>query len=422
MKKADQLIADKIISGQIYLMRFTASEKKKVFEILMQMQTELKAKLLTGLSSYGKSQVRIILAQCEKIINTYYFDLQTMLDLPGLEKQQAAATSESIISIGIDASIPSSTVMKAMVGDTLLQGAPLKDWWAKQAEDTSFKFAAQVRQGVAQNETLQQIITRVVGSQKYGTTGIMDTARRNASTLVHDSIMQISNDAKMATYQENSDVLNGMQQLSTLDSHTSEICIAYSGAQWDLDGNPINGTTLPYNGGCPRHPNCVALGEMVMTDHGNKPIEDIKVGDLVLTHKNRFKPVTTVFRKRNESGIIRIIHTEAGNIIRVTDEHPILTMGRGWLSANMVKVGDKLFQHGDESMPVSVGLLGSKRNSNNNPATRNSIGVFNKVFSMAGIMSMAINFNSRNHSRCKSCRIIHMPKIRKVLISSPNKI
>jgi hypothetical protein len=256
MKKSDRIIADKIIANQLYLMRFTASEKRKVFDVLLEMQKELKIKLLNGFTDFSKARMTKLLNQCTEIINNYYNGIQTELNINGLAKQQADVTAKSISVIGVDASIPSSTTMKAMVSDTLLQGAPLKAWWDKQAEDTAFKFSAQVRQGVAQGETLQQIITRVVGSESKGITGVLDVSRRNASTLVHDSIMQIANDAKLATYQENSDILNGMQQLSTLDSHTSQICIAYSGAQWDLDGNPINGTTLPFDGGCPRHPNC----------------------------------------------------------------------------------------------------------------------------------------------------------------------
>lgn len=393
MNKADRALADKIIAHQIQLMRFTAGEKKKVFNILMQMQTELKAKLLNGLTTYEKGRVQKIMNECTAIINTYYSGIQAKMDLPGIAKTEAAATTKTMASIGIEGSMPAPSVLKAMVSETLLTGAPLKDWWAKLGDDVSFKVVSQVRQGVAQGEGLQDIITRVVGNPKKGIPGVLEASRRNASTLVHDTVMQITNDAKMAVYRENADVTKGVQQLSTLDSRTSEICIAYSGAQWDLDGNPINGTTLPFDGGCPRHPNCVALGEMVMTDHGNKPIEDIKVGDLVLTHRNRFKPVTTVFRKQNESGIIRIIHTESGDIIRVTDEHPILTMGRGWLCANMIKVGDKLFQHDNEPVPIGVGLFGSERNPNNNPATRNGVGVSNKVFGMAGIMPMAVNFN-----------------------------
>jgi hypothetical protein len=45
-------------------------------------------------------------------------------------------------------------------------------------------------------------------------------------------------------------------QISTLDDRTSDICIAYDGAIWNLDGEPIDGTNLPFNGGPPRHWNC----------------------------------------------------------------------------------------------------------------------------------------------------------------------
>jgi SPP1 gp7 family putative phage head morphogenesis protein len=143
-----------------------------------------------------------------------------------------------------------------MISDTLLTGAPLADWWEKLGQDVSFKVVSQIRQGIAQGETLQDIITRVVGNPKKGIPGVMEASRRNASTLVHDTIMQITNDAKLAVYRENSDVVKGVEQLSTLDSKTSDICIAYSGAKWDLDGEPIGGTTLPFDGGPPRHPNC----------------------------------------------------------------------------------------------------------------------------------------------------------------------
>jgi hypothetical protein len=256
MNKADRAIADQIISEQITLMRFTAGERKRIFAVLLKMQTELKIKLQNGFTDYSKARMLKVLNQCTKVINDYYSGIQTELDLMGIAKHEAAATQKALATIGLDAAMPTASVLKAMVSDTLLQGAPLSAWWAKQAEDTAFKFASQVRQGVAQGETMQQIITRIVGSEKKGISGIMEVSRRNASTLVHDSVMQIANSSRMTTFKDNDDIIKGMQQLSTLDSHTSAICVAYSGAQWTLEGKPMGGNALPYNGGCPRHPNC----------------------------------------------------------------------------------------------------------------------------------------------------------------------
>jgi hypothetical protein len=76
--------------------------------------------------------------------------------------------------------------------------------------------------------------------------------------LTYDSMSE-ANAARLAVFKRNADILTGVRQVSTLDSHTSLCCIAYSNGQWDLDGNPINGTTLPFNGGPPRHWGCRSL-------------------------------------------------------------------------------------------------------------------------------------------------------------------
>lgn len=47
-----------------------------------------------------------------------------------------------------------------------------------------------------------------------------------------------------------------------------------------------------------RWSSCFTAGTMVYTFEGMKPIEDISVGDLVYTHKHRFRPVTATGSKR----------------------------------------------------------------------------------------------------------------------------
>lgn len=45
---------------------------------------------------------------------------------------------------------------------------------------------------------------------------------------------------------------------------------------------------------------CFVSGNPVFTNEGNKNIEDIKVGDMVLTHKNRFRPVVRIGHDYNK--------------------------------------------------------------------------------------------------------------------------
>ena len=67
---------------------------------------------------------------------------------------------------------------------------------------------------------------------------------------------------------------------------------------------------------------CFAAGTKVITSKGYKNIEDIKVGDIVLTHKNRFKEVTDIGSDGKKN--IYKIETQGTLAIECTDNHPFL--------------------------------------------------------------------------------------------------
>lgn len=73
---------------------------------------------------------------------------------------------------------------------------------------------------------------------------------------------------------------------------------------------------------------CLLEGQEIVTDNGVKNIEDIKIGDNVLTHKGRFKKVINVF-SRDYSGLIYEIQlTNRSRTLKLTEEHPILVLER----------------------------------------------------------------------------------------------
>lgn len=258
MNQAELVIIDAQISHQVDLLRFTAGERKKVLAVLDQMTKELKVKLMGDLTDFGRARVNKLLKESQAIIDSYYGDMKGTLDVPDLAHTEVDATAKTIAAIGIDAAVPTAAVLKATVSETLLSGAPLKDWWAKQAEDVAFRYTSAVRQGIAQGETLQQIIVRVFGSKRLGTPGIgLDgVLRRNVSALVHDSIMSISGAASMEVYKENDDIIKGYWWLSTLDGIICRRCIARNGAQWDMNFKPIGEPKFPFVKQGDLHTNC----------------------------------------------------------------------------------------------------------------------------------------------------------------------
>jgi site-specific DNA-cytosine methylase len=56
-----------------------------------------------------------------------------------------------------------------------------------------------------------------------------------------------------------------------------------------------------WTGSCP----CFPVDTLIITDNGYVPIQDIKVGDRVLTHKNRFREVTHIGNKFSETVTIK---------------------------------------------------------------------------------------------------------------------
>ena len=66
---------------------------------------------------------------------------------------------------------------------------------------------------------------------------------------------------------------------------------------------------------------CVPANSKIKTDKGYKRIVDIKIGDMVLTHKNRYRPVSRLYqRKTNHLYHIRFCGNKT---INITGNHPV---------------------------------------------------------------------------------------------------
>lgn len=65
---------------------------------------------------------------------------------------------------------------------------------------------------------------------------------------------------------------------------------------------------------------CFGKGTLVVTDKGYKCIEDIVIGDKVLTHKGRFRKVTNIFSHYAPTGHLK--YNASSEVINVTSEHP----------------------------------------------------------------------------------------------------
>lgn len=66
---------------------------------------------------------------------------------------------------------------------------------------------------------------------------------------------------------------------------------------------------------------CFVAGTLVLTEKGYTTIENVKVGDMVLTHNNRFSKVTAVGSKPHSGNMVHI-YGMGTDLISCTEEHP----------------------------------------------------------------------------------------------------
>src|SRR5699024_7143128 len=75
---------------------------------------------------------------------------------------------------------------------------------------------------------------------------------------------------------------------------------------------------------------CITGDTWVNTFSGGKKAEDIQIGDLLLTHKGRFRKVTKVIPTKNRSDIWKLKVNSRMTNLYITGDHPVLT-NLGWV-------------------------------------------------------------------------------------------
>lgn len=250
-------LRDNVITHTVKLNRVEADIQRQVLRRLKDLEKELVTKIVdidpTGVEALTFRQRRLIALtqQARDTINTAYrginqFHKGEMFDVARLETEFTKLGLDSAIGVDLTTVALTTEQLTAVVGDTLIQGAKSSEWWAGQSKNLTDKFSRQMRMGVLQGETTQQLIQRVRGTRAGGfKDGVMNASRREAESLVRTSVQATANSAREATYEANDDVVKGLSWLSTLDGRVTEICLARGGKPYTLDKEPV-GHDVPW--------------------------------------------------------------------------------------------------------------------------------------------------------------------------------
>lgn len=238
-------LQDAILRHALELQRVSAHDEAQAQALFDELVAELRLLLASGeLDEATQRDVKALIDDAERVITARYLEIGKVVDTQDLVLVVAQRTVDTLAEAFPRASMPSAERLASLSKDVLIDGAPSSAWWARQAEDTAFKFAREVRQGVLDGATQEQIVARIIG--RGDEPGIMQQARRNVRALVHSSVMTAANRARLETYRKNMRHAAGVRWLSTLDSHTCMQCAALDGQAWDFDGEPIGETEIAF--------------------------------------------------------------------------------------------------------------------------------------------------------------------------------
>lgn len=158
--------------------------------------------------------------------------------------------------------------LDSVVDNGLANGKTAQEWFESLDEADAERIETAVKDGVSQGKTINQIRKDIVGTaQNDHKDSVLQTSRNMAVNMARTLSNAVANNAKQAFYEENDDVIIGVEILSTLDGRTCPACAALDRKRYKThDKHP----TPPIHHQC----RCVLLPITELSDlvEGSRPM------------------------------------------------------------------------------------------------------------------------------------------------------
>lgn len=281
----NQELQDGILRNQHQIVRFEKSIDAKIQANLLELQRDVAAQVNDV--DFGQrtatQQRRILSVQSDvnQLVNDAYrqnaIDLQQ--GLTGMAPQVERLTVQAInnaFTFDITSPTLTPTELRVLARNPVVLGGTTTENWFAQRQGLKQRFVQELRLGISQGETNQQIVDRLIGkptgqrttitvadgsrkSIRLRSGGVMDVSKRQATALVRTSTQTVSNQVLHQTYLDNADIIGAIEVLVTLDGRTTLICMSLSGGIWSLTtGAPLpqSPKQIDYPGPPPYHWQC----------------------------------------------------------------------------------------------------------------------------------------------------------------------
>jgi len=339
-------VLDATIRHAVFLEKLKAGEVGKFAPFLKEIDRSIRDRLTqSDLTEYSVKRLEALLKEVDSLLLGIFdrYSAQLNLDLVDIANYEAEFEATSIarsapVGVSLDVVAPTAAAIRTAVltnplsvrgnGGGKLLKAFIKGWTSAERE----RVTGTIRQGFFEGQTNFQIIRNIRGTKAAGyKDGILATTSRNASTVVHTAIQHVSSQARMEVAKANTDIVQEIQMVATLDSKTSQLCRSMDGRRFPVESGPRP----------PFHPNCLPGHTLVTASSGIAGVS-----------------------KRWFDGEVVVFKTSSGRVLTCTPNHPILT-DKGWVAAKELDLRSNVICDGsskwagvvdcdDHDMPSSI--------------------------------------------------------------------
>jgi SPP1 gp7 family putative phage head morphogenesis protein len=265
-------ILDLAITHAHYAERFKTYEVEKILGILKKADGELRDRILKyDFESWTKKYLKEVQNDLLEVQRAYSGQLVKELDkdLSAFGAQEARLQKSRIDKVagkylekaGVSYTVPTPEQLRVAVNTTPLlmdnQAWNLKTLIESIGLNSSTAIKQSLKYSYATGESIQDAKRRLLGTATRE--GVTRKVKRQAEMVVRTAMTHMSNVTRKVTYEQNEDIVNGYEWISTLDQRTTDICQWRDGRVWMYDegmrvrteANLLPGPVYP-----PAHPNC----------------------------------------------------------------------------------------------------------------------------------------------------------------------
>ena len=266
MANINERIQQALTRHEIDVLRYEQGQVKEAVAHLNNLQAQLVNEIKRAEPRTKRQLEQLHDALDEAIDQTYRLlaleSAAAFADYAVAESQAVSTISRRVFRAPIAPKLIGRDVALEIVETTLVpdtaKGTTLRERWARQRMGLKSNTKDGLNYAIENNQTLDDMLKIIRGNRALNyRDGVMFRSKVGAETVVRTATDTVTNAARLATYNRNSDVIEGIQANAVLDNRTTVLCRSRNGYAWRLKtGRPFRGTPIHFPGSPPWHFNC----------------------------------------------------------------------------------------------------------------------------------------------------------------------